>query len=58
MVMEFVQGGSLDFMLQWQATFFSYHDLLRLARDAACGLQLLEQKGVLHRDLAARNLLV
>ncbi len=58
MVTEFVEGGSLEFLLHWQPGFFSYRDVVRLARDAAAGMLLLEHKGIIHRDLVARNLLV
>lgn len=58
MVTEFVEGGSLEYLLHWQPGFFTYRDVVRLARDAAAGMLLLEQRGIIHRDLAARNLLV
>lgn len=58
MVTEFVEGGSLEYLLHWQPGFFTYRDVIRLARDASAGMLLLEQRGIIHRDLAARNLLV
>ena len=86
MVTEFVEGGSLEYLLHWQpgfypfpfqlffcyscyscyerqllskyVGFFTYRDVIRLARDASAGMCLLEQRGIIHRDLAARNLLV
>ena len=58
MVTEFVSGGSLDDKLVNQPFSFTFKDLLGFARDAAAGMMLLEEKGVIHRDLAIRNLLV
>jgi len=57
-VTEFVVGGNLESLLRQNPNMFTETDLVRLARDAAAGMRLLEQKDIVHRDLAARNLLV
>jgi len=53
---EFVELGDLKTLLDKRE--FEPVVLVKMAMDAALGMQVLEQEGVVHRDLAARNLLV
>lgn len=60
-VMEYVSGGDLQNKLKQQKRENKYlpnKTLIRMCKDAACGMAYLEKKSVIHRDLAARNCLV
>lgn len=58
LVMELVDGGSLDKYLQKNAGKIGARDRLNMCYDAAKGLEYLHDKGCIHRDVAARNCLV
>ena len=58
LVMELVNGGSLDMYLQKNAVRVTDQARLTLCLDAASGLEYLHSMGCIHRDVAVRNCLV
>ncbi|CAD5222737.1 unnamed protein product [Bursaphelenchus okinawaensis] len=58
LVMELVNGGSLDKYLIKKGPKLSVKERVTILLDAAKGLDYLHDKGTLHRDVAARNLLI
>ncbi|TKR94676.1 hypothetical protein L596_008936 [Steinernema carpocapsae] len=58
LVMELVNGGSLDKYLEKKGSSISTNERVSMCYDAAKGLEYLHDKGCIHRDVAARNCLV
>jgi len=58
LVTEYCPRGSLYDFLQNKANELPYHLQLRMAADAARGLDFLHQKNTIHRDMKSGNLLV
>uniref|UniRef100_A0A8L8JYR0 Tyrosine-protein kinase n=1 Tax=Heligmosomoides polygyrus TaxID=6339 RepID=A0A8L8JYR0_HELPZ len=58
LVMELVEGGSLDIVLRTKKEELTVQDLTNFALGAAKGLEYLHSKNCIHRDVAARNCLV
>ncbi|CAD5234085.1 unnamed protein product [Bursaphelenchus xylophilus] len=58
LIMELVDGGSLDKYLQKNVGKISSSTKVKMCLDAAKGLEYLHDKGCIHRDVAARNCLV
>lgn len=58
LLMELVDGGSLDKYLQKNASKITVPERIKMCHDAAKGLEYLHDKGCIHRDVAARNCLV
>ncbi len=48
-IMEYVNGGSLDVYLQKHAGKLPIADLIRFCADAACGIEFLHTKQCIHR---------
>jgi len=57
-VMEFVEGASLDRVLVQQDGPLPTLQALRVVRDVAQALQAIHQAGVVHRDLKPGNILI
>ncbi|XP_077007812.1 ALK tyrosine kinase receptor [Tamandua tetradactyla] len=63
-LLELMAGGDLKSFLREtrprpnQPSSLAMLDLLRVARDIACGCQYLEENHFIHRDIAARNCLL
>ncbi|WKX90111.1 hypothetical protein Q1695_009167 [Nippostrongylus brasiliensis] len=58
LVMEMVDGGALDVMLQKKKNDITVAARVRFSHGAACGLEYLHSNDCIHRDVAARNCLV
>lgn len=58
LVMELVDGGSLDQFLRKNAGQMYHPDRIKMCCDAARGLEYLHRNGFIHRDVAARNCLI
>ncbi|PRP74860.1 tyrosine-protein kinase Fps85D-like isoform 2 [Planoprotostelium fungivorum] len=58
MVLEYLEGGSLDRYLQKNQRDLNDNNLISLCFDIVKGMLYLQSKGIIHRDLAARNILV
>jgi tRNA A-37 threonylcarbamoyl transferase component Bud32 len=58
LVTEYCERGSLYDFLQDKSNKLPYQLQLRMAKDAACGLDFLHQKNTIHRDMKSGNLLV
>ncbi|XP_067469880.1 tyrosine-protein kinase receptor [Thunnus thynnus] len=63
-LLELMTGGDMKSFLRQnrpragQATSLTMRELLRMARDIACGCRYLEENHFIHRDIAARNCLL
>ncbi|PRP74849.1 tyrosine-protein kinase [Planoprotostelium fungivorum] len=58
MVLEYLEGGSLDRYLQKNQRDLNDNNLISFCFDIVKGMLYLQSKGIIHRDLAARNILV
>jgi len=58
LVTEHMPNGSLDIFIQKHSDELDLENLLKMAIDAASGMNYLHTQNVIHRDLSARNLLV
>lgn len=56
-ILEFVQGGSLDAHLKKHAAILDRDEKLAMVMGAVWGLEYLHQSMILHRDIASRNCL-
>jgi len=56
-VMEFMPQGNVKGLLENNKATITTLDILKMARDAAAGMNYLSQNKIVHGDLAARNLL-
>jgi serine/threonine protein kinase len=56
-VMEYVEGGSLDKYLQTHRRQVTEAQKIKMCLDVARGLEHIHAKGLVHRDIAARNCL-
>ncbi|XP_030575436.1 tyrosine-protein kinase receptor isoform X2 [Archocentrus centrarchus] len=63
-LLELMTGGDMKSFLRrnrpraGQTSSLTMRDLLRMARDIACGCRYLEENHFIHRDIAARNCLL
>uniref|UniRef100_A0A4W6FCI9 Tyrosine-protein kinase receptor n=1 Tax=Lates calcarifer TaxID=8187 RepID=A0A4W6FCI9_LATCA len=63
-LLELMTGGDMKSFLRQnrprtgQTSSLTMRDLLRMARDIACGCRYLEENHFIHRDIAARNCLL
>ncbi|KAM9842943.1 tyrosine-protein kinase receptor [Aulostomus maculatus] len=63
-LLELMTGGDMKSFLRQnrpqagQASSLTMRELLRMARDIACGCRYLEENHFIHRDIAARNCLL
>ncbi|XP_039993270.1 leukocyte tyrosine kinase receptor [Xiphias gladius] len=63
-LLELMTGGDMKSFLRQnrpragQTSSLSMRELLRMARDIACGCRYLEENHFIHRDIAARNCLL
>lgn len=57
LVMEYMPGGSLKEKIRAAPSGLPVAEVVRIARDAAEGLALLHQRGLVHRDIKPSNLL-
>uniref|UniRef100_A0A7N8WNH4 receptor protein-tyrosine kinase n=1 Tax=Mastacembelus armatus TaxID=205130 RepID=A0A7N8WNH4_9TELE len=63
-LLELMTGGDMKSFLRQnrpragQTSFLTMWELLRMARDIACGCRYLEENHFIHRDIAARNCLL
>uniref|UniRef100_A0A3Q1FAG1 Tyrosine-protein kinase receptor n=1 Tax=Acanthochromis polyacanthus TaxID=80966 RepID=A0A3Q1FAG1_9TELE len=63
-LLELMTGGDMKSFLRQnrpraaQNSFLTMRELLRMARDIACGCRYLEENHFIHRDIAARNCLL
>ncbi|KAI6237722.1 Tyrosine-protein kinase [Aphelenchoides besseyi] len=57
-VMELCCGGSVEKLLQVFTDQISVPERVKIAREAAKGLEYLHSKDIVHRDLAVRNILI
>ena len=58
MILEFLEGGSLDEWLPANGPKLHGTELLSVVHQIALGLVALGRAGIVHRDLAARNVLI
>lgn len=54
MVVQYINGGSLDAMLQDRSVEISWFERVALAADTARGMAYLHKQGVFHRDLTSK----
>ena len=52
--LQYVNGGSLESLLQDHSTLLSWTVRVQLAKDIAVGVAYLHKNGILHRDLNTR----
>uniref|UniRef100_A0A7N9AMS6 Tyrosine-protein kinase receptor n=1 Tax=Mastacembelus armatus TaxID=205130 RepID=A0A7N9AMS6_9TELE len=60
-LLELMTGGDMKSFLRQnrpRTSFLTMWELLRMARDIACGCRYLEENHFIHRDIAARNCLL
>ncbi|KAI6206108.1 hypothetical protein M3Y94_00868900 [Aphelenchoides besseyi] len=57
-VMELCCGGSVEKLLHLFTDQISVPERVKIAREAAKGLEYLHSKDIVHRDLAVRNILI
>lgn len=57
-LLEFVNGGTLEELLQNQNVELPWDTRLSIARDIACGMEYLHENKIMHRDLTSNNILL
>lgn len=57
-VMEYMENGSLEDLLNREKVPISREDVVQISLDVANGLIYLHQRKIIHRDLKSANVLV